>query len=655
MRFIGSKANLLKQIEQIIAANAQGGERVFCDIFAGTGAVSNYFKPKYQVISNDLLHFSYVIQKAVIENNRKPDFQKLAAAGISDPFSFLEETELKPDFVSDGKHFITENYSPHLGCRRMYLSERNALRIDFIRTTVEDWKSRGLLDGSEYYYLLACLLEGVPFVSNITGTYGAYLKQWDKRARNPFELRRPNVIDNGRRNQSFREDANRLIASLEGDILYLDPPYNSRQYVPNYHLLETISLYDHPKIRGVTGIRPYEGQKSAYCNRNEVAEAFEDLISKAKFSHIVLSYSTDGLMTRERIEAILKKYGQEKSFRVKVIPYRKYKSKAPSRKKQVNELLFYIHRELPGKRSFPVPGGKRSGSPAKNVSARKYLKSPLNYIGGKYRLLPQLLPHFPKDADTFVDLFCGGANVAVNVPARHTVCNDMNTKIIELFQTFQQQDIDGILNHIAARIAEFHLTRENEQGYLDFRRFYNRTQDPLDLYTLTCYSFNYQFRFNNRLEYNNPFGRNRSRFSDAMRQNLIAFVEKLQGMDIRFQAGDFTKFDPSSLTPADFVYCDPPYLITTGSYNDGNRGFQNWKEAEELALYEFLDRLNQAGVRFALSNVLEHKGKVNKPLIAWSRKYDVIPLTSDYSNANYHTRKGGSREVLIVNYRSAGR
>ncbi|HBN82126.1 MAG TPA: DNA adenine methylase, partial [Ruminococcaceae bacterium] len=107
--------------------------------------------------------------------------------------------------------------------------------------------------------------------------------------------------------------------------------------------------------------------------------------------------------------------------------------------------------------------------------------------------------------------------------------------------------------------------------------------------------------------------------------------------------------------PADFVYCDPPYLITTGSYNDGNRGFQNWKEAEELALYEFLDRLDRAGVRFALSNVLEHKGKVNKPLIAWSRKYDVIPLASDYSNANYHTRKGESREVLIVNYRSAGR
>ena len=284
------------------------------------------------------------------------------------------------------------------------------------------------------------------------------------------------------------------------------------------------------------------------------------------------------------------------------------------------------------------------------VKRSKYLKSPLNYIGGKYKLLPQILTLFPRRIGTFVDLFAGGCNVGINVNADKVICNDMNTKIIDMFKTFQQTDTNEILRHIEGRIAEYSLSKENERGFIDFRDFYNDTKNPLDLYTLTCYSFNYQFRFNNNLEYNNPFGRNRSQFSENMRNNLLAFLEKVKGYAIVFTSQDFTEFDTTGLGYDDMVYCDPPYLITTGSYNDGNRGFKDWKEAQETALYELLDRLHRQGVRFALSNVLTHKGVRNEILLDWCKRYIVTHIENDYSNSSYNTQRGESLEVLITNF-----
>ena len=650
MRFIGGKSALLESIERVINENVSGGERVFCDIFAGTGTVSKYFKPKYEIISNDLLHFSYVIQKATVENNKKPQFKKLIEAGIPDPFAFLEETRIDTYDYNDAKYFVTKNYSPHNGCERMYVTNKNAVRIDFIRNMLESWNKENLLSEAEYYYLLAGLIEGVPFVSNITGTYGAYLKSWDKRALDQFEMLRLEVLDNQRENRSYNQDANKLICEIEGDILYLDPPYNSRQYAPNYHLLETISRYDYPKISGVTGMRPYSDEKSRFCVKKDVVDAFEDLIDKAKFSNIVLSYSTDGLMRIEQIESILKKHCVADSYKMYTVPYRKYKSKLESDKKELSELLFFVKKEISKPLYFDLTEQNLIVSEYKTHTMKKYIKSPLNYIGGKYKLLPQILPHFPRNIGTFADLFSGGANVAVNVSAKRIICNDINTKIIEMFRTFQSTKLDELLRKIENNIEKYQLSKENEQGFNLFREHYNKTKDPIDLYTLVCYSFNYQFRFNNSLEYNNPFGRNRSRFSESMRNNLIVFVEKIQSLNIEFTSSDFENFDINKLTARDMIYCDPPYFITTGSYNDGNRGFKDWKITQEEALYNFLDKADERGIRFALSNVLTHKGRTNELLCEWSEKYKVITLSSDYSNSSYNTKRGASTEVLIINY-----
>ena len=660
MRFIGNKTNLLNDIAQVIKENCDGTEKVFCDIFSGTASVARFFKNKYKIISNDLLYFSYVLQKGTIENNEIPSFKKLEdRLNIHDVFDYLENIDIKQEKFNK---FIYENYSPNKKCERMYLTSENALRIDFIRNKIEEWRNKELIDKNEYYYLLAALIEGVPFVSNITGTYGAYLKQWDKRAFKKFEMIRLNVIDNNVKNQCYNKNSNDLIQEISGDILYLDPPYNERQYLPNYHLLETIARYDNPEIKGKTGIRVYNSEKSNYCIKNKVYSEMEELIKNAKFKHIIVSYNQDGLLSKNDIETILKKYGNKETYKLYEIPYKQYQNKLTKKLDIHYEYLFYISKTSKLQKEkiyFNIPitdlmmvneESEKYEYSTDVVSRKKFLKSPLNYVGGKYKLLPQLLEYFPKEINTFVDMFSGGFNVGINVDSKKTICNDINSFIIDLYKELYKEPINNVLGHIQNRIDEYGLSKENEEGFKKFRIYYNKTKNPIDLYTLSCYSFNYQFRFNNDKEYNNPFGRNRSQFSENMRNNLILFTEKLKNMNIEFSSEQFDKLNLEGLTEKDFVYCDPPYLITTGSYNDGNRGFKDWKEEEELKLYDMLDNLNDKHIKFALSNVIEHKGKENKLLKEWSKKYKVIYLTSDYSNSSYNTKRDKSIEVLIVNY-----
>lgn len=296
---------------------------------------------------------------------------------------------------------------------------------------------------------------------------------------------------------------------------------------------------------------------------------------------------------------------------------------------------------------------QRAGSAAV-TQKKKYIKSPMNYIGGKYKLLPQLLALFPQNIRTFVDMFAGSFTVTANVKAERYICNDINYKIVEMARLLMLADIDEVLGRVHAKIGEFGLSKTNAEGYRRFRDFYNADGNPIDLFTLSCFSFNYQFRFNNQLEYNNPFGANRSCYSQTTEKNLIAFAAEMKKKDIVFYARDFRSLDLSRLREGDFVYCDPPYIITTGTYNDGNRGFKDWKEKEERDLLALLDEVNAQGARFALSNMFRRMGKNNEILIEWATKYNVHYIKSDYSNCNYQLKdktRGGSVEVLVTNYR----
>lgn len=280
------------------------------------------------------------------------------------------------------------------------------------------------------------------------------------------------------------------------------------------------------------------------------------------------------------------------------------------------------------------------------------VKAPFNYIGNKYRIINSIQEFFPEQIDTFVDLFCGGCDVSINTPANHIYANDINYYVINIIQEFQNHDVEFILEYIDTTIERWQLSKTNENGYKLFRDHYNQTKNPLDLYVLMCFSFNYQFRFNSSHDYNNPFGRNRSSFNEAMRNNLIRFKEQIA--DIHFTALDFCNFDYDILHAGDFLYADPPYLLTCGSYNDGKRGFRGWTEKDDLDLMRILTELSDRGVNFAMSNVIEHKGNTNEALIDWinGNGYMVHDINFNYNNCNYHTnnRDNVTREVLITNY-----
>lgn len=279
------------------------------------------------------------------------------------------------------------------------------------------------------------------------------------------------------------------------------------------------------------------------------------------------------------------------------------------------------------------------------------ISSPMNYIGGKAKLLPQLIPLFPPQINTLYDVFTGGGNIIANIPAKSYKANDLNDFVIGILETFYHKDINSILNEIDAIISKYSLSKENADGFLRLRSNYNTNKSPLMLYTLICYSFNYQFRFNNNLDYNTPFGRNKSHFSDKLKARLIQFVERLQMRDIIFSSQHFDDFLLSqNFNSGDFVYLDPPYLITTGNYNDGNRGFKDWTNDEENRLYEFLEHLDKNGVRWALSNVTEHKGKKNQLLLDFSQHYNLHHLNYSYANSSHNTTRSSSKEILLTNY-----
>lgn len=282
----------------------------------------------------------------------------------------------------------------------------------------------------------------------------------------------------------------------------------------------------------------------------------------------------------------------------------------------------------------------------------QYIKSPMNYIGNKYRIIEQMQKWFPKNINLMVDLFCGGCDVSFNTKAKKHVANDINSYVIDIFKSFQSNGREKTLESIDEIINEWKLDKYNKENYEIFRDYYNRTKNPMDLYVLMCFSFNYQFRFNSLHEYNNPFGKSKSSFNKSMRENLIKIFEVID--DIEFTSYDFTEFDYSILKKGDFLYADPPYLISRGSYNDGKRGFKGWSQEDDLKLFDILDELNSKGVKFALSNVTYHKGLKNEKLLQWKKKngYHMHKIKFDYNNCNYQSRNKDNytEEVLITNY-----
>ncbi|MCA6084995.1 DNA adenine methylase [Candidatus Endomicrobiellum agilis] len=352
MRFIGNKKHLLNSIYYTLKRRNIRGNSFF-DFFSGTTNVARFFKKKnYKIFSSDLLYFSYCMQYAYIKNNKNPQFKKLLAhINIEQAKLFYSASDIVVEFlnhIEPIEGFIYNNYSvggtSHLKKPRMYFSDDNAKKIDAIRTQIEEWKSQCLLSNEEYFILLTCLIESVSFYSNISGVYAAFQKKWDKRALKPFKLQTIELVFNKEKNEVFNMDSIQLVHKIDADILYLDPPYNERQYAPNYHILETIARYDNPMIKGITGMRDYSNQKSSFCNKNNALQTLNNIAKNAKYKHIILSYNSEGIMSSKNIMDTLQSYGTVELVEFKYLRFKSSSNGENKTKKHIQEQLYILRK-----------------------------------------------------------------------------------------------------------------------------------------------------------------------------------------------------------------------------------------------------------------------------------------------------------------------
>ncbi|MBD5165750.1 Dam family site-specific DNA-(adenine-N6)-methyltransferase [Helicobacter sp.] len=296
----------------------------------------------------------------------------------------------------------------------------------------------------------------------------------------------------------------------------------------------------------------------------------------------------------------------------------------------------------------------------------KFISSPLNYVGGKYKLLSQLLPLFPKDISVALDLFCGGANVGINLEAQNIILNDSLTELMQFYQALQNENLQTIFDTIWHIVDTFNLSNTAKYGYgfykcdsakglssynkehfLALRNHYNQTKNPFDLFVLIVFAFNNQIRFNSKREFNLPCGKRD--FNKNMQEKLRQFILNLQNKKIKISNKDFRKFPLDILDSKSFVYIDPPYFLATAPYNENNA----WGLQDELDLLEFLRLLDSKNIRFAFSNVLFHKNKEHSILKDWLQKnprFKVYFLDFSYKNCNYQTKRADSKELLVTNY-----
>ena len=327
MNYIGSKNKLSNFIEDTIKTVIGNNlsDKIFCDIFAGTGIIGRNFKSKVkQVISNDFEFYSYVLIRNYIGNHETLDYQKYM-------------NQLHDIGEVDG--FIYKNYCLGSGSGRQYFSDRNGRRIDAIRKKIEEWKLKNDINLDMYFFLIASLLETADKLANTASVYGAFLKKLKKSAQKNLVLK-PAIFElNDNQHKVFNEDCNELIKKIEGDIIYLDPPYNTRQYGANYHLLNTIAKYDSFIPSGKTGLRKYK--RSKYCSKNMVAFEFENLIKNAKFQYIFVSYNNEGLMTESIVRKIMSKYG---IYDIITKEYQRFKAdKTENRNHKADSTVEYLH------------------------------------------------------------------------------------------------------------------------------------------------------------------------------------------------------------------------------------------------------------------------------------------------------------------------
>lgn len=656
-RYLGSKTKLIPFIKDIVKENC-GEYNSFFDVFGGTGIVAYSFNnPKVKIIINDFLKSNKLAYDTWL-GTKEYNIEKIKNYIIS--FNNINTQDIEENYVS-------------INFGNSFFSVENAKKIGEIRQRIEILSNENKINEREKAILITSLLYATDKVANTCGHYDAYRKKLDNSSK--LILQVPKINDkNNIENEIYNIDSNLLAKEVKADIVYIDPPYNSRQYGDAYHLLENIATWEKPEVVGVAKKMLNRSHiKSKYCTVG-ASFAFKDLINSLDCKYILVSYNNMGekgagrsqaKISDTEIENILSEKGEVKIFEQDYKYFTTGKSEIEGHKERIFLCKVFKKEE----NNF----FKNSYKTINN----DVIKSPLNYTGGKNKLIPQLKEFFPKKINIFYDVFTGGANVGINIEANNIICIDKEEILIELFNLIKRDSYFKFETEIYSIIEQYGLSLTSKYGYnyyncssdkgvasynkekyLKLREDFNFMRNNLGIkekkvlymfFVLIMYSFNNQIRFNKN-QLNIPVGKRD--FNNSLAKKLSLFKEKIDKLNVEFIAKDFRDISLKNISKDSFFYFDPPYFLGTASYNENN----GWTKKDEKDLYDFIDKLNNKGIKFALSNVLEHKGKTHYLLKEWAEKqnYKINFLNFTYKNSNYQKNKTKSNkdtlEILITNY-----
>lgn len=646
-RYIGSKSRMLNFIDEVIKKENITFSS-FLDLFAGTGNVGYHFNNQQtRIYVNDILKSNYLSFLAWF-GCEKIDRKKIK--------KYIE----KYNSISDIKeNYFSKNFS------ETYFSKDNCKKIGFIREDIETNYLQKKINQREKAILITSLIYAMDKIANTVGHYDAYRKNGNLEKKLELCMLDLKSNTNNKNNKVFNEDANELVKNIKADLVYIDPPYNSRQYSDAYHLLENVAMWEKKNVHGIAKKINVDNVKSKYCSVSAPL-VFKDLIENINAKYIIVSYNNMGIKGAGRSQAKIsdEEILNDLAKRGKVTVYETDFNQFNTGKTHIDG-----HKE----RLFVCKVGKTKNKKTKGVVTQiDKVKSPLNYTGGKYKIINQLLPLFPRKIGTFIDLFSGGANVGVNAKAEKIICIDKQEEIIRIMNDLKKYDEEYIVDSLEKIISKYKLSNSllngykeygctsdkglgsyNKEQYLKLRNDYNNIKNKsikkdLMLLTLIIYSFNNQIRFNSSNEFNMPIGKRD--FNNSIRKNLRQFMKKIKEQNIDFICSDFRKYSIPYKEDT-FVYCDPPYFLGTASYNENG----GWTERDEIDLLAYLKSLDASNIKFALSNVIEHKGNKNVILNKWIKEnnYNVHIIQCNYNNSNYHKQEGNitkTIEILVTNY-----
>lgn len=646
-RYLGSKTKLLSFIDDILKSENIKFDS-FADIFAGTGSVANHFHDRSNIIVNDILDSNNHIYNAFFSKD------SIREDKLVERLKFYNTINI--DNYND--NYFSKNFSD------TYFSRANSKKIGIIRDDIEKLFEEKIITKREKSYLLTSLIYAFDKIANTVGHYDAYRKI-DIPDKKLFLL--PLDIKNSKYSADiYKSDANDLVNKIKADIVYIDPPYNSRQYSDAYHLLENVATWKKEKVFGVAKKINRSHIKSKYSMKS-AGVAFGDLIDNINAKYILVSYNDMGSSGNARsqsrisdheILSALKRKGDVRIFETNFKQF----TTGKSNKNNLKERIFLCKVNNKKKPQKLIVASKN------NPVQYGFVKSPLNYTGGKHKLLPQITKLFPSEINIFYDVFSGGANVGINAVAKSIVCLEKNKYVVNLLKLIQNSNFEDLNQKIINIIANFELSQSyiygyshynsdssiglgqyNKKSFLKLRDEFNKDKTRMDfLLVLVLYSFNNQIRFNSRGNFNLPVGKRD--YNGSTRKNIASFNQISNEKKIVFKHRDFRDLEKLNLRKDDFIYLDPPYLLGLASYNESG----GWTVQDENDLYSMLVRLSKKGIRFALSNVLEHKGSVNEIMHNWAKKNNFIinKLNYNYKNSNYHStaKENKTVEVLITNY-----